>query len=78
MNHFNALKFIRHESKKNGLTFSRQENCFNQNGEPVYLFNKRKKTGIKVIHKLSDTVRHGLTLGIAFEIACSGELELYK
>jgi len=75
MNHFESLKFIRSEAKKHGLTFSRQGRCINSNGEPVYSFSLRRspnKVSMLII------VRDCLTLETSFEIACSGELEIYK
>ena len=75
MNHAESLKFIRREAKKNGLTFSRQGKYFTLSHDPVYRLSSRrspnKKNHIQII-------RDCLTLDIAFEIACSGELELYK
>lgn len=62
-----TIKECRAEAKKHGLTFKKSERL-TINGSPAYLYAKRG-TG--------EMVRSNLTLSLAFEIACSGELAQY-
>jgi len=69
MNLTNAqvIKECRAEAKKHGLTFKKSERL-TINGGAAYLYAKRK-TG--------EVIRSNLTLGLAYTIACSGELSTY-
>ena len=58
----------RKEAKKHGMTFKKHERL-TINGSPAYKY---------VIRGTDDEVRSQLTLSLAFEISCSGELALYK
>ena len=62
-----VIKDCRAEAKKHGLTFKRSERL-TINGNPAYLYAKRN-TG--------EVVRSNITLGLAYNIACSGELSDY-
>lgn len=64
-----ALKEIKAAARANGLTFSRMAPAATINGRPVYKFYPRGGGA---------AVRSNLTLGTAYEIACSGELANYK
>ena len=59
-----TLKDCRAIAAKNGLTFKRED--FTINGAPAYKFVTRAS---------GQLIRGSLTLGLAYEIACSGELE---
>lgn len=59
-----AIKECRAAARANGLTFKAYENL-RINGKTAYRYTDRK-TG--------ETVRGNLTLGLAYDIACSGEL----
>jgi hypothetical protein len=59
-----AIKECRAVARANGFTFKAYENL-RINGKKAYRYADRK-TG--------ETVRGNLTLGLAYEIACSGEL----
>jgi len=59
------IKECRAEARKNGLTFKEMSSC-RINGKPAYKYVTRG-TGLPV--------RTNLTLGLAYTIACSGELD---
>ena len=59
-----AIKECRAIAKSNGMTF-KAHTSLKINGSTAYRYADRK-TG--------ETVRGNLTLGMAYEIACSGEL----
>lgn len=67
LNNAETIKECRAEAKKHGLTFKKSERLL-INGSPAYLYVKRG-TG--------EVVREHLTLGMAYTIACSGELSQY-
>ena len=67
LNNAEVMKECRAEAKKHGLTFKRMSRL-NINGSPAYMYVKRG-TG--------EPVRSNLTLGLAFDIACRGELAQY-
>ena len=67
LNNAQVIKECRAEAKKHGLTFKKSERL-TINGSSAYLYAKRG-TG--------EIVRENLTLGLAFNIACSGELSSY-
>jgi hypothetical protein len=69
LNATQALKEIKAEARKNGLTFGRMTTVGTINGSPAYKFYPRGG---------GDAVRSNLTLGTAYEIACSGELSQYS
>jgi hypothetical protein len=68
LNNAETIKECRAEAKKHGLTFKRDERL-NINGKPAYLYADRKTGRV---------VRSNLTLGLSYNIACSGELALYN
>lgn len=57
----------RKEAKKHGMTFKKHK-TLTINGSPAYKY---------VVRGTDDNVRSNLTLGLAFDIACSGELATY-
>ncbi|MEG0835516.1 MAG: hypothetical protein RR413_08720 [Christensenellaceae bacterium] len=67
LNNAQVIKECRAEAKKHGLTFKKSARL-TINGGAAYLYAKRK-TG--------EVVREHLTLGLAYDIACSGELSSY-
>lgn len=68
LNNAETIKECRAEAKKHGLTFKKMESA-TINGRPAYKYVKRG-TG--------EMVRGHLTLSLAFEISCSGELAMYS
>ena len=63
-----VISECRKEAKKHGMTFKKHERL-KINGTPAYKY---------VVRGTNEDVRSQLTLGLAFNIACSGELANYE
>lgn len=68
LNNSETLKEIRAEAKKNGLTFKRMTTVSTINGAAAYKFVPRGG---------GDAVVSNCTLGSAYNIVCSGDLEKF-